>query len=55
MSIDRLELCALLVDYCDVCISFLDSHSDNDFAKFLQICSDEKTNSSLMARGLVYS
>jgi len=26
--IDALELCGLLVDYCDVFISCLDSHSD---------------------------
>ncbi len=26
--IDRLELCVLLVDYCDVFINCLDSHSD---------------------------
>ncbi len=28
MLIDGLELCGLLVDYCDVFISCLDSHSD---------------------------
>ncbi len=28
MFIDELEICELLVDYCDVFISCLDSHSD---------------------------
>ncbi len=47
-----------LLDYCDVFIRFLDSHSDgthslqrihwwsSDVMLFLQICSDEETNSS---------
>ncbi len=54
---DGLEWCGLLVDYCDVFISCLDSHSDGTHslqrihwwtrrnATFLQICSDEETNS----------
>ncbi len=53
---DRLELCVLLVDYCNVFISF---HSDGTHslqkdplvsksynATFPQICSDQETNSS---------
>ncbi len=53
---DGLEWCGLLVDYCDVFISCLDSHSDGTHslqriykwcnAKFLKICSNEETNSS---------
>ncbi len=52
---DGLDLCGLLVDYCDVFISGLDSHSDGTHslqgiqwrnAKFLQICSEVVTNSS---------
>ncbi len=57
MLTDGLEWCGLLVVYCDVFISCLDSHSDGTHslqrihwwtsdAKFLQICSDEETNSS---------
>ncbi len=61
MLTDGLEWCGLLVDYCDVFISCLDSHSDGTHslqtvedpllskccnATFLQICSDEETNSS---------
>ncbi len=52
------------VYYCDVCISYLDSHSDGTHslqrihwwasnAIFLQTCSDEETNPSWIARGWV--
>ncbi len=52
MLTDGLEWCGLLVDYCDVFISCLDSHSDGTHslqrihwwasdATFLQICSDK--------------
>ncbi len=56
--IDGLESCTLLVDYCDVFISCLDSFWRHPFtaedplvskscdANFLQICSDVETNSS---------
>ncbi len=56
MLIDGLEWCGLLVDYCGVFISCLDSHSDgthslqrihwwaSDNAEFLQICFHEETN-----------
>ncbi len=65
--IDGLERCGLLVDYCDVFISCLDSHSDGTHSlqrihwwtsdtKFLQICSDEETNPTIawMAWGWVF-
>ncbi len=53
MLTDGLEWCGLLVDYCDVFISCLDSHSDGTHslqsihwwasdATFLQIWSDEE-------------
>ncbi len=51
-SQDVNRLCGLRVDYCDVFISCLDSHSDGTHslqrmhwcnATFLQICSDEET------------
>ncbi len=56
--------CGLLVDYCDVLINCLDSHSDGTHsmqrihwwtAIFFQICFDEETNfsTSWMARGWV--
>ncbi len=39
--------CGLLVDYCDVFISCLDSHSDGTHSlQMIQICSDEETISS---------
>ncbi len=51
MLTDGLECCGLLVDYCDVFISCLDSHSDGTHslpsvskwfnATFIQICSHE--------------
>ncbi len=56
--VDGLELCELLVSYFDVSIRCLDSFWWHPFtaedplvsklcnAKFLQICSDEETNSS---------
>ncbi len=58
MIIDGLEWCGLLVYYCDVFISCLNSHSDGihslqrihwwaSNAEFLQICSDKETNSSI--------
>ncbi len=55
---DGLEWCGLLMNYCDVLISCLDSFWRHPFtaedtlvnmwcnAKSLQICSDEETNSS---------
>ncbi len=56
MLTDRLESCGILVDYCDVFISWLDSHSDGTHsllrihwwvrwwnANFLKICSSEET------------
>ncbi len=55
---DGLELCGLLVDYCDVFLSCLDSHSDgthslqsihwwaSDVMLNFSICSAEETNSS---------
>ncbi len=53
MLTDGLEWCGLLVDYCDVFISCLDSHSDGTHsgsivkqvmnAEFLQICSHDET------------
>ncbi len=58
-NINGLESCGLLVDFCDVFISGLDSFwrhpftADNPLvrkwcnATFLQICSDEETNSSV--------
>ncbi len=67
MLIDGLEWWGLLVDYCDVFISCLDSHYDGTHslqrihwsesdATFLQICSDEETNSSTswMAWGQIF-
>ncbi len=58
MLIDGLETCWLLVDYYDVFISFLDSHSEGTYSlqrihwwarhvmlKYLQICSDEEISS----------
>ncbi len=62
MLTDGLEWCGLLVDYCDVFISCLYSHSFWRYpftaedplvskwynAKFLQICFDEETNSSTL-------
>ncbi len=57
---DGLKWCGLLVDYCDVFISCLDSHSygthslqrihwwaSDGMHTFLQICSDEEKNSSI--------
>ncbi len=70
MLIDGLEWYGLLVDYCDAFIRCLDSHSDGThslqsedpsvskwYAKFLQICSDEESNSYIrwMAWGWVHS
>ncbi len=67
--IDGLESCGLLVDYCDIFISCLDSHSDGTHSpqrihwwtsdvmlNFLQICSDEETSSSTSCKawGWVY-
>ncbi len=63
MLIDELETCGLLMNYCDIFIGCLDSHSDGTHSlqdplvsnwcnvKF-QNCSDEETNSftSWMAR-----
>ncbi len=58
-NINGLESCGLLVDFCDVFISGLDSFLRHPFtaedplvrkwcnATFLQICSDEETNSSV--------
>ncbi len=58
--IDGLERCGLLVDYCDVFISCLDSHSDgthslqmihcwaSDVMLFLQICSYEQKTHLLL-------
>ncbi len=56
MLTNAMEWCGLLVNYCDGFICGLNSHSDgthlpihwwtSDNAKFLQICSDEETNSS---------
>ncbi len=57
MFTNELESCELLVDYCDVFISCLDSHSDGTHsphllvskccnANFLKICYDEETDSS---------
>ncbi len=58
MLTDGLEWCGLLVDYCDVFISCLDSHSDgthslqrihwwaSDVMVNYTICSDEQTSSS---------
>ncbi len=56
--IDGLEWCGLLVDYCDVFISCLDSHSDGTHSlqrihwwasdimlNFSKICSDDETPS----------
>ncbi len=48
--IDELEWCGLFVDYWDVFISCLDSHSDGTHSlqiesdTFLQICLDEEKN-----------
>ncbi len=60
MLIDRLEWCGLLVDYCDVFISCLDSHSDGTHSLqrihwWMDHSSDEETNSSIswMAWGWV--
>ncbi len=55
MLIYGLEWCGLLVDYCNVFISCLDSRFDGTHslysigeqvinAKYLQICSSEETN-----------
>ncbi len=57
ICIDGLELCRLLLDYCDAFISFLESHSESTHSlhmihwcasdtKFLKICFHEETNSS---------
>ncbi len=66
MLTDGLEWCGLLVDYCDVFISCLDSHSDGIHSLQRIHCwdtdavlhfskSDEETNSSTVREKIIWS